>query len=59
MFILRMFLKNNVTPNIYIGHTTTTLSRHLTYHLSDISAIMKKHNKDTDKIKFLDKKNSN
>ena len=25
--------------NTYIGHTTTTLSRHLTYHLSDTSAI--------------------
>ena len=26
--------ENNITANIYIGHTTTTLSRRFTYHLS-------------------------
>ena len=49
------FSENNITPNIYIGYTTTTLSCRLTYHLTDISAIkqhiMTKHNKDTDKLK--------
>ena len=40
--------------NTYIGHTTTTHSHCLTYHLSDISAmkpLITKHNKDTDKLK--------
>ena len=52
------FLENNITPNIYICHTTTTLTRHLTYHLPDISTIkqpnMTKHNKDNDKLKSPD-----
>ena len=51
------FSKNDITPNTYIGHTTTTLSRCFTYHLSDISAIkqhMTKHNKDPDKLKSPD-----
>ena len=47
--------QNNIKTNTYIGHATTTLSRCLTYQLSDISAIkqhlMTKHNKDTDKLK--------
>ena len=42
--------ENNIIANIYIGHTTNTLSCRLTYHLSDISVIkqhlMTKHNKD-------------
>ena len=50
-----MFL---VTPNTYIGHTTTTFFHRLTHHLSDISAIkqdiMTNHNKDSDKFKFPD-----
>ena len=50
--------ENNITPNTYIGHTTTTLSCCLTYHPSNISAIkqhlMTKHNKDTDKLKSPD-----
>ena len=29
------FFENNITPNTIIGHTTTTLSRRLTNHLSD------------------------
>ena len=41
-----------------MGHTTTMLSRRLTYHLSDISAIkqhiMTKYNKDTDLLKSPD-----
>ena len=48
-------LENNTKVNTYIGHTTTTLSCCLMYHLSDIKAIkqhlMRKHNKDTDKLK--------
>ena len=50
--------ENNITPNTYIGHTTTTFSCRLTFHPSDISAIkqhlMTKHNKDTDKLKSSD-----
>ena len=42
----------------YIGHTTTTLSRRFTYHLSDMSTIKQhtvtKHNKVTDKLKSPD-----
>ena len=33
--------KNNITANSYIGYTTTTPCRRLTYHFSDISAIKK------------------
>ena len=47
--------ENNITANTYNGHTTTTLSRRLTYHLSDIRVIkqylMKKHDRNTDKLK--------
>ena len=28
--------ENSIKPNTYVGHTTTTLSFHLTYHLFDI-----------------------
>ena len=55
--------ENNTTPNTYIGHTITTLSCHLTYHLSDLSTIklhlMTKHNKDTDKLKSPDMRKIN
>ena len=49
---------NNITANTYVGHTTTTLSHPITYHLSDISAIkqhlMTKHNKNTYTFKYPD-----
>ena len=52
------FTENSIIPNSYIGYKTTTLSRRLTYHLSDISAIkqllMTNHKKDTDKLKSPD-----
>ena len=51
-------LENNLKVNTYIGHTTVTLSRRLTYHLSDTSALkqhlMTKYNNDTDKLKSSD-----
>ena len=56
-------MENNITPNIYIGHTTTTLYRRLTDRFSDISAIkqhmMTKYNKDTDTLESPDMKNYN
>ena len=49
------YLKNNT----YIGNTTTTLSRQLTYNFSDTSTIkqylMTKHNNDTKKLPSSDK----
>ena len=53
-----IFALLNITPNIYISYTTTTLSRRLTNQLSEKSAIkyneMTEHNKDTDKLKSPD-----
>ena len=50
----RCLSENDITSNAYIAHTTTTLSRSLNYHLSDISAIKKhlitKYNKESDKL---------
>ena len=46
--------------NSYVGHSTTTHTRRLTHHLSDISSIkqdMIKHNKDTEKFKYSDMRN--
>ena len=43
--------------NTYIGNTTTTLSRHLTYHLSENSAIkhlIKKHSNSTNQLTSSD-----
>ena len=51
-------LSENKIFDTYIGHTMTTLSCCLTYHLSDVSAkkqhLMTKHNKDTDQLKSSD-----
>ena len=50
--------ENNIIPNTYIGYTTTTLSRRLTYSLFEVSAIKQqirtKHDKETDKLKSPD-----
>ena len=32
-------LENNIKANTYIGHTTTTLSPQIMYHLSNINVI--------------------
>ena len=47
-------LENSIKINTYIGHTTTTLSRRITYHLSDKSTIKQhqitKYNNDAEKL---------
>ncbi len=37
------FSENNMTPNIYIGHTTTTLSHHIRNDFSNIRALKQRN----------------